>query len=474
MSGVVELLARVCTGRSDAAWLVGGSVRDGLLGRETHDFDVTCEGDARGLARALSREAGVHVFSLSEAFGAWRVVDRAGAWQIDVTPLAGPDIQSDLALRDVTVNAMARPLAGESGLVDPFGGAGDLSAGRLKMVAGDAFQRDPLRVLRLVRLACELGFEIESETARSAREAASGLGRVAPERVFTELRLILAGAAALAGVRLLGSLGALAVVLPELEALRGVEQNHFHHLDVYEHTLAVLEQAVELDRDPARVFGVAGEAVAQVLAEPMANELTRGGALRFGALFHDMAKPQTMGHTPEGRVTFMGHDSAGAAIVREVLGARLRASEKLTEHVAALARHHLRLGFLVHQAPLSRRALYGYLKACGSVGVDVTVLSVADRLATRGQGAERAIDRHLTLARDIIEPALAWRETPPRPPLRGDHLARAIGISPGPELGRVLAELEVAEFAGEIDGPEEAVRRARALLADAAIPPRGG
>jgi hypothetical protein len=143
----------------------------------------------------------------------------------------------------------------------------------------------------------------------------------------------------------------------------------------------------------------------------------------------------------------------------------LRASERLSNYVAALTLNHLRLGFLVHEAPLSRRSLYSYLRACDPVGVDVTVLSVADRLATRGSGADQAIAKHLRLAHEVLGEAFAWRAHPPRPPLRGDELARAVGLRPGPELGRILQELEEASFAGEIVTQEEAIARARELLA---------
>jgi putative nucleotidyltransferase with HDIG domain len=333
------------------------------------------------------------------------------------------------------------------------------------MVSARAFASDPLRTLRLVRLACELDFEVESETATAARAQATALPAVAPERIFGELRRILSSPRALTGFDLMATTGVTASVLPELEALRGVQQSRFHHLDVYDHTRAVLQQAIELELDPERTFPGHGQTIARLLAKPLANELTRGGALRFGALFHDMAKPQTRAVTSEGRVTFMGHDQAGAELARAVLR-RLRASERLSEQVAELTRHHLRLGFLVHEMPLSRRAVYGYLRACAPVQVDVTLLSVADRLATRGAGAERAIAKHLELARQLLDEALSWEADPPRPPVRGDQLAKALGIRSGPEVGRVLAALEEASFAGEIAGSEEAIERARQLLND--------
>jgi tRNA nucleotidyltransferase/poly(A) polymerase len=461
VSDPLAVLARVAPG----AWLVGGAPRDRLLGRPTSDFDVVL---APGVpvdevARALGRDGGGFTFSLSEAFGAWRVVAHDRSWQLDLGPLAGDTIEADLGRRDLTVNALAEPIGTAGGLVDPFGGQRDLGDRRLRMVTPRAFGEDPLRTMRLARLACELGFEIEPATLRSAREAAADLGGVAPERVFAELRRILVADRALEGLDAMDATGVTGVVLPELNALRGIEQSRFHHLDVHDHTRVVLAEAIALEHDPEPVFGPHAAALSEALSAPLANELTRWQALRFGAILHDIAKPQTRAVTETGRVTFMGHDEAGAAASTAILG-RLRASERLTAHVAGLARHHLRLGFLVHEMPLSRRAVYRYLDACGPVALDVTVLSVADRLATRGENSARAIARHLELARQMVAEALTWVTDPPRPPVRGDELAHALGVKPGPVIGDLLHELEEASFAGEVAGRAEAIEHARRLL----------
>jgi poly(A) polymerase len=444
------------------AWLVGGALRDRLLGRPTADYDVAIADDPERVARALGGSADGYAFALSEGFGAWRVLAHCRTWQVDVLPLWGETIVADLARRDLTVNAIAEPLAGGE-YVDPFGGLEDLRARRLRMVSPQAFADDPIRTLRLVRLACELDFEVEANTASVARRSAPGLRDVAPERIFNELKRIISAERAPEGLDLMDAIGVTDVVLPELSALRGIEQSHFHHLDVYEHTRAVLAETIQLERDPESTLAQQSTAVRKLLAAPLANELTRGQALRFGALFHDTAKPQTRHITSQGRVTFVGHDEAGAKIASTALG-RLRASERLCEHVAALTRHHLRLGFLVHEMPLSRHAIYGYLRACAPVQVDVTLLSVADRLATRGSGSAEAIAKHLELARQLLGEALSWVADPPRPPLRGDQLAHALGIRPGPTIGRVLRALEEASFTGEIATPEEAIERARQLL----------
>ncbi|HET8978512.1 MAG TPA: HD domain-containing protein [Solirubrobacteraceae bacterium] len=446
----------------DEGWLVGGAVRDRLLGRATSDFDVATTSPVPDMARRLGRSARGHAFELSETFGAWRVVAHDRSWQLDLLPLDGATIEEDLSHRDFTVNAIAAPLRGE-GYIDPFGGLEDLRRRRLRRVSDDAFQRDPLRAMRLARLGCELGFDVEPATLDLARAGAGRLGEVAPERVFIELRRVMSADRAREGLELMERAGALAAVLPELTALHGVAQSRFHHLDVFEHTLAVLDEAIALEREPERLAGDRAEALRRLLDQPLANDLTRGQALRFGALLHDVAKPQTRAVSAQGRVTFMGHDASGAELASGILG-RLRASERLREHVAALTRHHLRLGFLVHEMPLGRRAIYDYLHATTPVAVDVTVLSVADRLATRGDNAERAIALHLELARQMVAEALAWVADPPRPPVRGDELARALGIRPGPLVGGLLAELQAESFSGEVAGREQAIERARQLI----------
>jgi putative nucleotidyltransferase with HDIG domain len=431
------------------------------LGRATGDYDVALQGDVPATARGVARATNSHVFKLSEGFDVWRVLARDRSWQIDLLPLAGETIEDDLARRDFSINAMAQPL-GNSGLVDPFGGMDDLRARRLRMVSERIFDEDPLRTLRLARVACELGFEVDPRTQEQARRSAPSLNRVAGERVFAELKRIVIADAALDGLDLLDALHATQAVLPELPQLAGIEQSPYHHLDVLEHTRSVLAETIALERSPGKWLGEHRDAVAQLLAEPLADELTRGQALRFGALLHDIAKPQTRRVTAEGRITFIGHDQLGAEVTLEIMR-RLRASDRLAEHVAALARHHLRLGFLVHEAPLGRRAIYRYLRACEPVQVDVTLLSAADRIATRGRGSEQAIARHLELARQLLGEALRWRRQRPRPPIGGDELRSELGLVPGPEIGRVLSALEEEAFAGEIETPQQAIERARQL-----------
>jgi poly(A) polymerase len=453
------------------AWVVGGAVRDELLGRPVRDVDLAVRGDPEPLARQLAARLRGPVFQLSEAFGAWRVVERRRGRVWDLSPLQGDTIEEDLRRRDFTVNAMARPvdlaasteLATTGELLDPLGGRADLDGRILRVLSSAAYQSDALRPLRLARFASELGFKPDPETERLTRAAAPRVPEAAGERIFGELRRLVIADGVLEGLTLADRLGLLRAVLPELADLHDVEQGRYHHLDVYGHTIEVLESLIELERRPEEAFGADAARLARVLAEPLADELTRGQALRFGALLHDIGKPATRGVLADGRITFMGHDSVGEEMVR-ALCRRLRTSERFSRFLEALTRHHLVLGFLVHERPLDRRDVYRYLTRTAPVEVEVTVLSCADRLGTRGRKADEATTAHLELARELLPAALDWREQgPPRLPLRGDELIRELGIAPGPAVGRLLAELAEAAYAGEVGSREQAVELARRL-----------
>ncbi len=456
---------------SDRVWLVGGAIRDRLSDIERApgvvDLDLIIDGDSEQAARDLRAAAphGAAVFALSDQFGAWRVCGADGGWQIDCTPLQGASLEADLRARDLTINAIAEPLAGGE-LIDPTGGVDDLESGVLRMASAQAFASDPLRCVRLARFAVQLGFEIDATTLAAAQAHPGGLADVAGERIFAELNLILESPQAVRGLRLLDEIGVSAAVLPELLELQGVEQTAYHHLDAYEHTLEVLQFAIDLEGEPEALFGeINGASVAAVLAEPLADGLSRGIGLRWGALLHDIAKPQTRAQFDDGRIGFPGHAVEGAAQARVILE-RLKASERLKAHVSKLTLEHLRLGFLVHEQPLTPEAFYGYLTESQPVEVDVTLLSLSDRLATRGRKAEQAIVAHQQLALEVLTEALRWREQgPPEPLLRGDQLASELGIEHGPVLGELLAAIAEAQYCGTVTDQAGAIALGRSILA---------
>ena len=470
-----EVVAAALQGVS--GWFVGGVVRDALLGRPLSDLDVVIDGDVEQLARGLGRTLSAAAFPLSEEFGGWRVVPHEGGWQVDITPIADGGIGPDLARRDLTVNAIACPaetvqaqgkgaFSDEQNLIDPHGGIIDLRSQTLRHVGPDSFADDPLRVARLARIACNFGFHADPATVQLARASAAGLSRVAGERAMAELLSILASPDPVGGVRLLKNAGGLSALIPELDEVEGLGQSVYHHLDVWEHTLEALSHAVDLQVNPYRL-GASADQTHSLLNQQLADGVTRWTALRLAVLLHDVAKGRTRTEYPNGKIGFPGHDQLGAQM-SEVIVERLRGSAKLKQRVSTIVRHHLDLGFMCDRIPVTRREQLDYLRASSTAAIDLTVLTVADRLATRGKNGDNAIALHLEVAGEMITAAVELELNGlPEPLLRGDQLASELALTPGPQLGELLAEIEAARYAGEISTPSEAIAHARRVLAAA-------
>ena len=446
------------------AWAVGGGVRDALTGRPVTDLDVAIDGDAAAAARAMAQATGATRFRLSRAFGAWRVQGGSLAAQVDITPLQGGTLEEDLSRRDLTVNAMAVDARAPEAVIDPHGGLADMAAGALRMVGPSAFRDDPVRLLRIVRVAEQLGWAVEDGTAAAARRDAARLWDAPGERLADELGRIMRLARPDRAFALMDELGVLGALVPELDASRGLDQSVYHHKDVLGHTLEVVEHVVALAADPEPVFRGRAGRILEALAEPLADELTRRDALMFPALLHDMAKPATHAVTPEGRVTFMGHDRIGAEMAGDLMR-RLHTSTRLRDFTVDCVRLHLPLGFLVHRGPLSLRQIDRYLRRTAPWEVEIILLTCADRLATRGRGSDVAIRRHLVLAREVMDAYFTLLDRGPvRPLLAGDEIARELGRAPGPWLAEVVDALREGQGGGVIRTDAQARRFVRSYV----------
>lgn len=447
------------------SWLVGGAMRDIALGREVKDLDVAVSGSPENPSRTIARELDGVAFELSDEFPAWRIKGRDDSWQVDLAQLRAETIGRDLALRDFTVGAIATDLSSGE-VLDPLGGLDDLGAGVIRACGPTSFSDDPLRLMRAARLVSQFGWEIDDATLMLARQESPRAGEPAGERTLTELLLLIGGREPLAGLAAMDRLGLFDWLMPEIGDLHGVIQGPNHHLDVYGHTMEVVEGVLRIESDLERFTGDRAPEVSEYLARPLGDGATRGTALRLGALFHDCAKPQTRSEEG-GFVSFRGHDRIGAEqIERRFRG--LRASRKLVSYMADMTRHHLILGFLVTSRPLDRRQIFQYLDQTDPVSLDVTLLTVADRMAARGSASiasEEMVQGHMELAMEMVGHALDWDRTgPPGQFLPGNELAAELGIEAGPELGAVIQELSAARFAGEIKDANEAVEHARRFL----------
>ena len=438
-------------------WIVGGAIRDALAGLEIADIDLATDGPVEPLATEIAGALGGYAFELSAEFDTWRI---GGVGEsVDVVALRAAAIEDDLLLRDFTVNAIAVRLGG--GLpIDPAGGIDAFAAGRLEAASERCFADDPLRLMRAARIGAAFGLEPDPGTLRLARAEARRAGEPAGERRFAELRGMLGGPDPLLALELLDRLEVTPVVLPQLDSLRGVEQSANHHLDVHQHTIEVLRRWLEVEKDLPRYAGEVADEVAEALEQPLADELSRREGIRFAAILHDIGKPATRAER-DGSVGFRGHDAVGAEMIRELCG-ELRTSRRFADYLAALTRHHLLLGFMTHERPLQRRRIWDYIETTGREALDVTMLTVADRLSAQGSGVpQEAIDAHLELAREmLVELVAIERHGPPEPLLDGAEIAELLGAR-GEAIGAGVRELAAAQFAGEVTDRAEAERHLR-------------
>ncbi len=474
------------------AYLVGGSLRDLLLGLPIRDIDLAVEGDAPAIARSLADALGGHYVLLDNERGMARAaLDDAPVQHIDIAALRGPDITADMGRRDFTVDAIATPLdpllRHESPeLIDPHGGVKDIDLRTVRVVSEGALIDDPLRLLRAVRLAVQLDFEIAPVTGDALRRNAARIDQAAAERQRDELARCFATDHGSRALRLLDDFGLLERLFPEVTAARGVTQPKEHYYDVFDHlieTVAALDfmLSAEAPAEPreaqlqrslwSTLAAWNADAAAELrgyLDEEVSEGRSRRVLLKFAGLVHDVAKPETRAPDETGRIRFFGHAERGAETARRVLR-RFRFSRREIDLVATMVEEHLRPTQLGQPGELpSRRALHRYFRDTGDAAESVLLLSLADALAARGPGmtveAWQGYVSYigLVLARRNEDPTIVR----PARLLTGAGIMAELGIEPSREVGRLLAALEEAQASSEVTTREQALAFVRRLHGD--------
>ncbi|MBI4202965.1 MAG: HD domain-containing protein [Chloroflexi bacterium] len=462
----------------DPAYAVGGFLRDALLGRTSYDLDIAVAGDALAIARRLADALGGAFVPLDEERQVARIAfhHQGQPWHIDVAALQG-DLSQDLARRDFTINAMAVPLAAllsdtwAAHVVDPHGGREDLQRKLVRWVSESVFQEDGIRLLRAVRIAARLGFQIDPATAEGIRHDAPWLDGVAGERQRDELLAVLACQGAMAHLYVMDSLDLLCRVFPELGEGKGVSQPKEHHWDVFHHnveTVGAAEGILLHSFQPAWVLDHVpwDDSLAAYFGETAAEGHSRATLLKLAALLHDIAKPETKTLEPSGRIRFFGHHTLGAEMTRGALH-RLRLSRRGAVMVAGMVEHHLRPGQMSQGMDLpTAKAIYRYFRDVGEVALDTLYLNLSDYLSARGPMLEQAEwEAYTRIIRHILETGDRRERSAVVRLVDGHELMDALALSPGPNLGRLLEAVQEAQATGEITNKEEALAFAQQLLA---------
>ena len=481
---VVNKLVEFFGNRNDEVYLVGGAVRDALLGHNAEDIDIAVAGDAYSVGCEIAEALGGHCVPLHDDFQAARALLQDGDFKvhIDVTTIQG-DIERDLLRRDFTINAIALPVDAalcddvERRLLHPCGGLEDLQEGIVRMVSPQALDEDCVRLMRGVRLAVQFGFSLEPETADAIMKRAPRISITSQERVRDELMRLLQTPNARDGLRLLDDLGLLCAIMPELAQAKGVEQPKEHYWDVFNHLVEAVGWAEAMfNREESDAYPLdiipRFEGIDEYFRCDVSDGFDRLTFLKLTALLHDIAKPVTKTTEASGRIRFLGHHTEGAEITRNIL-TRLRFGNRGVEHVAAMVRHHLRPGQMAQKGEMpTKRALYRYYRDVGDVAPDTLYLNTADYLSARGLALKREDwTKYCSLIRYILEEGCneesgrSQHSVKSLPKLvDGYDIIDRFALAPGPTIGILLEEVREAQANGEVNTREQALALVRTSL----------
>lgn len=468
------------------AYLVGGAVRDAYLYRPIRDIDLATPGDGRPVARQIANALDGDYYPLDAERGVGRALIQwdEGQVVIDVAQFRGPDLLTDLRLRDFTVNALAVPVGGDrSQVIDPLGGIADLERKVLRRCGPESIASDPVRGLRAIRASVAYGLRIEPATRADVRAHAARLAEVSPERVRDEFLHMVGSAKPGAALAAAARLGLLSPIIPELDPLPLMEQTAPHQYDVWRHTLRTVERLDDLlrivgpERDVRDATNVGYGAVAIALAHlrpqladhlrvTWANGRPHRTLLLLAALLHDTGKAQTREVDDKGQAHFYGHEKVSQSIAATV-GERLRLSRDEIARLEKITGHHMRPHWLADEEHVSARAIYRFWRDTGPAGVDVCLLALADYLAMVGPTLDH--DRWLAYVETQQQLLTRYfldyeRSVAPPPLLSGHDLLRAFDLKPGPDIGAILEALREAQASGQVTSQDEALEWVRRYL----------
>jgi poly(A) polymerase len=472
-----KLLSRAAAAHEDRLYLVGGAVRDYVLGRPVQDLDLATVG-AKPLARKLASVLKATLVVLDEENAVYRLVlppGRGEVRQLDLAEIQGPDIETDLARRDFTVNAVAAPVSTDKGrgletLIDPRGGLADLRRKVLRAESEELFKSDPLRLLRAFRIAAQLDFEIEAQTLSHINRLRNRVRQPAAERIQSELMLMLAVAGCSRRLNEMDECALLTALFPELEPTRQCALVYYGPGGVMKHSLDTAARADFLLNHLAQVF--------PDWSGRLEKAISSRSVLILAALLHDVSKPESAKQV-DGRLRFFGHDTAGAKRAGEMLK-KLKFPRAHIDTVCAAIANHLRPGNLAASGVVTDKAAYRFFRDLGEHALPLLLVCWADHAsylaedrvidllktarAEPGEGLSRLKPEearktvlHLQVVTHLLRRLLEEPEkAAPEPILDGHAVMDLLGLTPGPEVGKYLERLCEAQATGAVATPAQA------------------
>lgn len=467
--GILKPIRQFAKENRTKLYLVGGILRDILLNREREnpDIDFCLKKGAINFGRRLAKKIKAGFVVLDKEHGACRLVKRMGnkVYTLDFMDFRGNTLEEDILHRDFTINSLALELKDafmpSFVLIDPCGARHDLKSKTIRMVGNQAFDDDPLRILRAFSLSAIFGFKIDNKTLRLIKLKKEKLSRISPERIRDELFKILERAGSFDYLARMDKLGILKMIIPEIKVMRGVKQGPYHHLDVWQHTLETVRQLEALIAKFKR-----NQEVQHYLNKVISGERKRYALIKLGAFLHDIGKPQALRHE-DGKTTFHGHERIGLEMAQGICR-NLKLSNDEIEAMGKMVLWHLRPGYLADNEEITARAKFRYFRDAAEEAVSILMLSVADQRATLGRLNSKASRiHHEKIALGLIREYFRKKKEKKLPRLiTGDDLIEKFKLEPSPLIGKILSELEELQAIGKIKAKKEALEAARKFMQD--------
>ena len=468
----VQLLSNLnalAQNRGIRLYLVGGSVRDLLLNREITDLDFAIDRDAIPFAKAFAERTSDAFVKLDDCPPTARVVIRKTRLALDFTQLRAETLETDLQLRDFTINAIAIDLSSILAqatvkLIDPCHGLGDIQAKRLRFPSPDVVKADPLRMLRAYRLAAELAFETPEPTVNLIRQHKEALSTVSIERVRDEFLKILNVNNSAIYLRQMDKIRLLSQVIPEIEGMRRLQFGDYPGLNVWEHCLAATEM-FEAQPVPDALQPYDKD-IQTYIEGNIANGVKRRQIIKLGLMLQDVGKPAMKPITPEYSMRFLGHENVGAEIAIEI-SKRLRLGKKVAKLMNCLVRNQLQIRNLETSLPPTRQAMLCFLKNAGEDWLGVLLVSYARQRASQDMSCRPdEVSKTETVMSKIAD--FYFNEILPMRIrgrlITGHDIIQTLGLKPGIRVGHILNHVESLQFEGKIHTSEEALVAAQTFL----------
>ena len=431
-------------------YIVGGSIRDILLGRSPTDYDFAVPGNPQKFAALVAAKTGGHLVEIGKA---GRQILRVVSPQhvVDVALMSGPTIESDLNQRDFTIDALAYHLSSGE-LIDPLNGRTDLSLKQVRMVSGNIFSKDPIRLLRAYRIAALLGFSIEARTAAAVRDGAALIQQSAGERIRAELFTLFEVPQSYPYLIQMADSGLLSAVFPEMIALRGCRQNEHHAHDVFDHTLQSYHHLERLTREFSVTQPSSGVAEDAFMSDGAA------GMLKCAVLLHDIGKPPARTVAADGSVHFYGHAKKSANMA-DAIGSRLKFSRRQKQFLDVIIRNHMRplsLFTARRNNSLTPRGLARFYVKCGDNAPFLLLHALADIQSKRNDPDNAGFK---LFVRDLLQGYFTdFKPIQAKPPLiTGADLIKEFNLTPSPRFKKILAAVEEVRLSQQLTTREEAL-----------------